>query len=143
MATILEAHRDGYTISTDPACLDRDAIAGMLSHAYWVHSRTRASLERVLDNSLVFGLYARSDQIGPARVVTDYGVFAYLCDVIIHEDYRGNGLGTWLLKTVHEHPDLQGMRRWLLAIRDAHGFYRKFEWKPLEDPGRWMEMFNG
>lgn len=143
MAALFTVHRDGYTISTNPGRLDMDAIADMLSRAYWAHSRTRATLERALENSLVFGLYAGGDQIGLARVVTDYGVFAYLCDVIIHEDYRGKGLGAWLLESVHNHPDLQGLRRWLLVTRDAHGLYRKFGWEPLKDPERWMGIFNG
>jgi GNAT superfamily N-acetyltransferase len=143
MANFLEVHRDRYTISTDPARLDIDAVADMLSRAYWALARSRANLERALHNSLVFGLYEETHQIGLARVVTDYGVFAYLCDVLIHEDYRGRGLGTWLLETVHTHPDLQDLRRWVLATRDAHGLYSKFNWTALNHPERWMERFNG
>jgi GNAT superfamily N-acetyltransferase len=143
MPNSLEAHRGGYTISTDPARLDFDAIAEMLSRSYWAHSRKREDLERALHNSLVFGLYEGASQVGLARVVTDYGVFAYLCDVIIHEDHRGLGLGRWLLATVHEHPDLQNLRRWLLITRDAHGLYDQFNWTPLGNPEQWMERFFG
>jgi hypothetical protein len=86
-----ETHRDPFTISTDPSRLDIDAIADLLSRSYWANTRTREQLERALSNSLVFGLYTGSLQIGLARVVSDYSIFAYLCDVIIHEDYRGHG----------------------------------------------------
>ncbi len=143
MPQIIETHRNQFTISTDPARLDVDAIADMLSRAYWAQGRTRERLERALANSLVFGLYDGDRQIGLARIVSDYAIFAYLCDVFIHEDYRSRGLGKWLMQTVHSHPDLQGLRRWLLATRDAHGLYAQYGWKSLGDPGRWMENFNG
>ena len=143
MPQIIETHRNQFTISTDPARLDVDAIADMLSRAYWAQGRTRERLERALANSLVFGLYDGDKQIGLARVVSDYAIFAYLCDVFIHEDYRARGLGKWLMQTVHSHPDLQELRRWLLATRDAHGLYAQYGWKPLGDPERWMENFNG
>lgn len=143
MPQIIETHRDRFTISTDPARLDVEAIAGMLKRSYWASGRSRERLEAALANSLVFGLYDGDKQIGLARIVSDYAVFAYLCDVFIHEDYRGKGLGKWLMQTVHSHPDLQGLRRWLLATRDAHGLYAQYGWKPLNNPERWMENFNG
>ncbi len=143
MPQILETHRDNFTISTDPARLDVDAITDMLSRAYWAQGRTREMIARYLQHSLIFGLYDGSRQIGLARVVSDYTTFAWLCDVFIHEDYRGNGLGKWLMETVHSHPDLQGLRRWMLATKDAHGLYSQFGWVPLEPPERWMMKFNG
>ena len=143
MQKIFEAHREDYIISTDGARLDIDSIADFLSRAYWAQGRTRERIERSLANSLVFGLYHAEKQIGLARVVTDYAVFAYLCDVFIHDDYRAHGLGKWLLQTIHAHPDLQGLRRWILATHDAHGLYRQFGWMPLASPDRWMEIFNG
>ncbi len=143
MPQIIETHRNQFTISTDPSRLDVDAIADMLKRAYWAQGRTRERLERALANSLVFGLYDGDKQIGLARVVSDYAIFAYLCDVFVHEDYRARGLGKWLMQTVHSHPDLQGLRRWLLATRDAHSLYAQYGWKSLGDPGRWMENFNG
>lgn len=143
MPQIIEAHRDEFTISTDPTRLDVDAIADMLSRAYWAKGRSRAVIERYIQHSLTFGIYADRRQIGLARVVTDYTTFAWLCDVVIHEDYRGRGLGKWLMETIHDHPDLQGLRRWLLATRDAHGLYKQFGWTPLPNPERWMEKFNG
>lgn len=140
MPQIIEVHRDHFTISTDPARLDRDAIVDFLTRAYWAKGRPRERTERALANSLVFGLYDGEQQIGLARVVSDYAVFAYLCDVFIHEDYRAHGLGKWLMETVHNHPDLQGLRRWTLATRDAHELYRQFGWDSLANPEGWMEI---
>lgn len=142
MQKIFEAHRDQFTISTDPSRLDMNAIWDFLTRAYWAKGRPRERTERALANSLVFGLYDGDKQIGLARVVTDYAIFAYLCDVFIHEDYRAHGLGKWLMETVHSYPDLQGLRRWTLATRDAHGLYSQFGWKPLNNPDGWMEIFH-
>jgi len=143
MFQILEAHRNNFTISTDPDRLDVDAITDMLSRAYWAQGRTREMIARYLQFSLTFGLYDGSRQIGLARVVSDYTTFAWLCDVFIHEDYRGQGLGKWLLETVHSHPDMQGLRRWMLATKDAHGLYKQFGWAPLKSPERWMMKLDG
>jgi len=143
MFQILEAHRNNFTLSTDPSRLDVDAITDMLARAYWAQGRTREIVARYLQFSLTFGLYDGSRQIGLARVVSDYTTFAWLCDVFIHEDYRGQGLGKWLLETVHSHPELQGLRRWMLATRDAHGLYKQFGWVPLEPPEFWMIKLHG
>ena len=140
MPQIIEVHRDNFIISTDPAWLDIDAIVDFLTRAYWAKGRPRERTERAIANSLVFGLYDGEKQIGLARVITDYAIFAYLCDVFIHEDYRAHGLGKWLMETIHSHPDLQGLRRWILATRDAHDLYRQFGWDALENPVSWMEM---
>ena len=140
MPQIINVQKDNFMISTDPARLDLDAITAMLTRAYWALGRPRERTERAINNSLVFGLYAGDKQIGLARVVSDYAVFAYLCDVFIHEDYRSHGLGKWLIETVMNHPDLQGLRRWTLATRDAHGLYRQFGWDDLQNPEKWMEI---
>src|SRR5574338_1253748 len=110
MPQLLETHRDRFTISTDPQRLDLDAICDFLQRAYWANTRPRERTERAIQNSLVFGVYEDEKQIGLARVVSDYSIFAYLCDVFIHEDYRAHGLGKWLMQTIHSHPDLQGLR---------------------------------
>jgi ribosomal protein S18 acetylase RimI-like enzyme len=141
MPQTLETRRDNFTISTDPARLDVDAICDFLTRAYWAIGRPRERTERALRNSLVFGLYDGGKQIGLARVVSDYSIFAYLCDVFIHEDYRGRGLGKWLVQTVMEHPDLRDVRRWMLVTSDAHGLYRPFGFTTLEEPERWMHIF--
>ena len=143
MPQIFEARRENYTISTDPARIDVDAIADMLSRSYWASTRPRSQLERALQNSLVFSLYHGTQQIGLARVITDFSIFAYLCDVILHEDYRGKGLGRWLMETAHSHPDLQGLRRWMLTTDNAHDLYSQFGYTVLEQPERWMMKFNG
>ena len=143
MPQIIETHHDNFTISTDPARLDVNAITDMLSRAYWAQGRTREMIQHYLQHSLTFGLYDGPWQIGLARVVSDYTTFAWLCDVIIHEEYRGQGLGKWLMATIHSHPDLQGLRRWMLATKDAHGLYSQFGWVPLDLPERWMMKTDG
>lgn len=142
MPQLLEIHKDNFTISTDPARLDIDAICDFLTRAYWAAGRPRERTERAISNSLVFGLYDDGKQIGLARVVSDYAVFAYLCDVFIHEEYRAHGLGKWLIETAMSHPDLQGLRRWTLATRDAHELYRQFGWNDLQSPDKWMEILH-
>jgi GNAT superfamily N-acetyltransferase len=142
MPQMIETHKDNFTISTDPSRLDMDAVAEMLKRAYWASGRPRENTERAFNNSLVFGVYESNKQIGLARIVTDYGVFAYLCDVFIHEEYRGHGLGKWLIETILSHPDLQGLRRWVLATHDAHGLYSQYGWKLIENPDKWMEILN-
>ena len=141
MPQMIETHRDQFTISTDPARLDIDAIVDMLARAYWAIGRPRERTERGIKHSLVFGVYEGDKQIGVARVISDYSIFAYLCDVFIHEDYRAHGLGKWLIQTILEHPDLRDMRRWVLVTNDAHGLYKQFGFTSLEDPKRWMQMF--
>ncbi len=143
MPQFLETHKDNFTISTDPARLNVDAICDFFTRAYWALGRPREITERAINNSLVFGLYDDEKPIGLARIISDYTTFAYLCDVFIHEDYRAQGLGKWLMETIHSHPDLQGLRRWVLATHDAHGLYEQFGWTPLDNPERWMNKFNG
>ena len=142
MTQFIEVKKDNFTISTDPSRLDMDAIADMLTRAYWALGRPRERTEKAIANSLVFGVYDGDKQIGIARIVSDYAIFAYLCDVIIHEDYRGRGLGKWLMETVKSHPNLQGLRRWVLATHDAHELYKQYGWTPLENPQNWMEILN-
>ena len=119
MPQIIETQRDNFTISTDPVRLDIDAICDFLKRAYWASTRPRERTERAIKNSLVFGVYDGDKQIGVARVVSDYSIFAYLCDVFIHEDYRAHGLGKWLIQTILEPPDLKAMRRWVLVTHCA------------------------
>ena len=139
MPQIFETQRDQFTISTDPARLDLDSICDFLQRAYWANDRPRARTERALQNSLVFGVYVGTKQIGLARVVSDFSIFAYLCDVFIHEDYRAHGLGKWLIRTIIEYPELHGLRRWMLVTNDAHGLYRPFGFTSIEDPEHWMQ----
>ena len=141
MPQIIEVKRDQFTISTDSARLDIDTICEFLKRAYWANTRPRERTERAIQNSLVFGVYDGGKQVGMARVVSDYSIFAYLCDVFIHEDYRAHGLGKWLIQTIMEHPDLKEMRRWLLVTSDAHGLYKQYGFTSIEDPEHWMQLF--
>ena len=143
MPEIFESRRDSFLISTDLSRLDLDAITDMLSRAYWAKDRTREVIERAMQNSLVFGVYDGTRQVGLARVVSDYATFAWLCDVFVHGDYRKRGIGKWLMETILAHPDLLGLRRFLLITRDAHGLYSQCGFTPLQNPDRWMEKLNG
>ncbi|MBL8090618.1 MAG: GNAT family N-acetyltransferase [Anaerolineales bacterium] len=141
----MEWKQDNYLISDDDAILDVDTICDFLSQAYWANKRPRDVIERSLQHSLNFGVYDqqnRQKQIGFARVVTDYSTFAYLCDVVIHEDYRGRALGKWMMECVMAHPELQNLKRWCLLTKDAHGLYKQFGFRELDDPSRWMEIIN-
>ncbi|MBA2494823.1 MAG: GNAT family N-acetyltransferase [Acidobacteria bacterium] len=129
-----------YTISTDHASLQIDAIHKFLrEESYWAKERTKEQTATAIKNSLPFGVYKGENLVGFARVVTDYGTFAYLGDVFILEEFRGQGLSKWLMQVIIEHPDLQGFRRWILATKDAHALYEKFEFTALKFPDRWME----
>jgi GNAT superfamily N-acetyltransferase len=97
---------------------------------------------RSVKNSLAFGLFRGDEQVGFARVVTDYATFAYLADVFVLEPHRGQGLGRWMMEVVFSHPELQGLRRWMLATRDAHALYRKCGFADLEDPQIFMERYS-
>lgn len=136
----MEETRGEYTISSDPARMDIDAIHAYLSRSYWAEGVPRAVVERSLKGSIVFGLFHRDAQVGLARVVTDCATFAYLCDVYVLEEHQGDGLGRWLMETVMAHPDLQGLRRFSLVTRDAHGLYRYAGFGPLAAPERHMEI---
>ena len=129
-----------FTISTARDRLQIEAIHKFLSEeSYWAQTRTREQTETAIKNSLPFGVYKGENQIGFARVVTDYATFAYLGDVYILEEFRGRGLSKWLMETIVGHPDLQGFRRWVLATKDAHTLYEKFGFHALVHPERWME----
>jgi GNAT superfamily N-acetyltransferase len=143
MTEHFETRRGALLISTDPGRLDVSVISGFLSRAYWAVGRPHEVIEKSLQNSLVFGIYDGERQIGLARVVTDYATFAWLCDVFVDEQYRGQGIGKWLMATIMVHPRLQGLRRFLLATRDAHGLYSQFGFEPLPMPERWMARLSG
>jgi GNAT superfamily N-acetyltransferase len=132
--------REGYLISTDPAQFDLDAIHADLVRAYWCEGIPRETMERAIANSLCFALFHGKAQIGFARVITDSATYAYLCDVYVLENYRGKGLGKWLMECVMGHPALQGLRRFSLATRDAHGLYRQFGFRELSRPESMMEI---
>lgn len=133
-----EWQRGAYRISTDKQLLDVDAVHAFLGASYWAVGIDRATLERSIEHALCFGMYAGTAQIGFARVVSDFTRFAYLADVFIGLEYRGQGLGGWLIETILAHPELRCVWRWLLATRDAHDLYAKFGFATLAEPERWM-----
>jgi len=135
--------RGDYEISTDPARLDMDVTHKFLSEeAYWSPGVPREVVERAVANAIPFGVYkvtaSGSTQAGFARVVSDRATFAWICDVFVLPEHRGQGLGKWLMECMTAHPELQGLRRWMLATRDAHDLYAQYGFTPLEDPSRFM-----
>jgi GNAT superfamily N-acetyltransferase len=137
------ARRGDFFISTDPGLLDLLAVHDFLANrAYWSPGVPLEVVRRAVAGSLCFGLYERERQIGFARVVTDRATFAWLCDVFVHEEYRGRGLSKWLIDCVMGHADLQGLRRIILGTRDAHGLYSRYGFKPLADPTRFLEVWH-
>src|SRR5579859_2475202 len=143
-----EWRRGEFSISTDTGYLDLETVARFLSEsAYWALGRSAEQVRRSIDNSAVcFGVYAGAPtegprrQVGFARLVSDMTTFAWLCDVFVLPEARGQGLGAWLVEVVVETVQAAGIRRVLLATRDAHGLYRQFGFEPLAEPQRWMAL---
>lgn len=136
-------HKGEFSISTDKTKLQLDAIHEFLStKAYWCLKIPKERVQTAIANSLCFGVYHKDKQIGFARIISDLATVAYLGDVYILEEYRGKGLSKWLVETIMAHPDLQGLRRWILLTGDAHGLYRQFGWTDIADPSKWMEVHN-
>jgi GNAT superfamily N-acetyltransferase len=131
--------RGEYLISTDASLLDLKVVHGFLSTSYWAAGVPESVVARSIENSLCFGVYRGEEQAGFARVVTDRATFAYLADVFVLEEHRGRGIGKWLVEVILSHPDLQGLRRWMLATRDAHDLYRRYAFTELGQPGIFME----
>ena len=138
----MEATRGGYKISTDPSQLDRNLIHEFLASSYWAAGIPRAVVDRSIENSLAFGVYGPGGQVGFARVITDRATYAYLADVFVVDAHRGKGLGKWLMEVIRSHPDLQGLKRFVLVTRDAHGLYADYGFTPLAHPERSLEAFD-
>lgn len=130
--------RDEFEIDTDPARIDVGVVHSYLERSYWAAGIAEETVERSLAHSICFGLYAGAEQIGFARVVSDRTTFAWIGDVFVLEPWRGGGLGVWLMQTITAHPELQSLRRWMLATRDAHGLYEKVGFTRLDDPTSYM-----
>lgn len=149
-------------ISTDPSRLDLDMIHGFLTNCYWAKGIPRDVVARSVEHSLCFGIYDVSSeksprlangarhgapkcealQVGFARVISDFATIAYLGDVFVLESHRGRGLSKWMMECIMQHPALQGLRRWILLTRDAHGLYSQFGFTPLKSADRYMELYN-
>lgn len=136
----MEVTLNEYVISTDRKRLDIDLVQSFLTESsYWARDRTIEQTRSAIDNSICFGLYYGDKQVGFGRVVSDKATFAYIGDVFVTHEFRGQGLGKFLMQAMIDHPDLQGLRRWVLATRDAHSLYEKFGFRELVHPNRWME----
>lgn len=137
MASEYAAKKGGYLISTDSSLLDIDMVHDYLSNqSYWAANIPKEVVEKSIANSLCFGIYDDHVQVGFARLVTDKATFAYMADVFILEPNRGIGLSKWLMEVIQAHPELQGLRRWILATRDAHGLYEKMGWEIFDEDVR-------
>ncbi|MFD2573656.1 GNAT family N-acetyltransferase [Spirosoma soli] len=130
---------DNYTISTDKDKLNVPLIHQFLSQqSYWAQNIPIEIVQRSIDNSLCFGVFYGDEQVGFARVVSDQATFAYLADVFVLPEHRGKGLSKQLVETISDWPSLQGLRRWVLATRDAHTLYAQFGFTPLDKPDIFM-----
>jgi len=145
MSTYDEVKKGEYVISTNPNLLDIEIIHDYLSnHSYWAKNIPKQVVFTSINHSFCFGIYYKDEQIGFARVITDKATFAYLADVFILPSHQGKGLSKWLLQTIHTQKELQGLRRWMLGTRDAHGLYEQFGWSVLDEETckRFMQVHN-
>ena len=138
----MEWKKEEYVVSDDKAKLQLNAIHEFLTHSYWSKGVSEAIVKKSIENSLTFGLYKGVEQIGFAKMITDKATFAYLADVFVLEKHQGHGLGKWLVECTMSHPDLQGLRRIMLATRDAQKLYEKLGFTPLHAPERFMQVWN-
>jgi GNAT superfamily N-acetyltransferase len=136
-----EWRRGEYVISTDKNRFDLGVVHGFLSTSYWAAGIPLEIVKKSIEHSLSFGVYKGEQQVGFARVVTDYATFAYIGDVFILEEFRGRGLSKWMMEIIADHPELQGLRRWLLLTRDAHRLYEKTGFVRPRTPERYMEKY--
>lgn len=140
---IQEWQRGGFVISTDRAKMQIDVIYDYISkQSYWMAGIPKSRVQRIIDNALNFGIFDGPRQIGYADVITDFATFAYLANVFVLEDYRGQGLSKWLMECILAHPDLQDLRRWTLLTADAHGLYKQYGFEPINNPESWMHRYN-
>ena len=130
-----------FYISTDQSKMDIETIHQYLSEeSYWAKEIPRETVEKSIANSFCFGVFYKDQQVGFAKVITDFTTIAYLGDVFVLEKFRGLGLSKLLMENIMAHPKLQALRRWILLTADAHELYRKFGWDTIKNPARWMEI---
>lgn len=139
--------KKGYSITTDKEKFDIEVIHSFLTNSYWAEGISKETIQRSIVGSLCFGVFendktnlSAGSQVGFARMITDQATFAYLADVFILEEYRGRGLSKWLMEVIMSHPGLRGLRRMMLATRDAHGLYKQFGFVSLTNVDRWMQI---
>jgi GNAT superfamily N-acetyltransferase len=139
---ILNLKKGVFQLTTDSNQMDLAVIHNFLANqSYWARNIPFEIVKKSVENSLNFGLFQGEKQIGYARVITDYATMAYLGDVFVLPEYRGQGLSKWLMETITNHPNLQGLRRWILLTADAHELYKQFGWKDIDKPERYMEKW--
>ena len=139
---MIDTHAQAIVVTTDRSRLDVDTIHGFLKTAYWSTGIPRDVVERAIEHSICFGAFEGDRQVGFARVITDRATFGYVSDVFVLESHRGRGVGKRLMSAIMSHPELQGLRRWTLFTRDAHGLYRHYGFGEGRHPERLMERFN-
>ncbi len=134
-----------YVVSSDKSLIDLNVVHGFLTNCHWAKGISRELVEKSIQHSLCFGVYELSDgkrkQVGFARVISDFATFAYLSDVFVLESHRGNDLSKQLLTEIMKHPELQGLRRWMLVTTHAHGLYEQFGFSAPQHPEKIMEIF--
>jgi GNAT superfamily N-acetyltransferase len=137
-----EWRRDDCLVTTDPGRVDLDFVHGFLSQAYWCEGVPRETVRRSIEHAIPFMLFSGGRPAGFARVVSDRATVAYLGDVFVLPEFRGRKLSVWMMECVVAHPELQGLRRWILLTRDAHRLYEKVGFTPIAKPDRWMERWD-
>jgi GNAT superfamily N-acetyltransferase len=138
----MEWTKDDYIITTDKSLIDVNYVHWFLTNSYWAEGIPFKTVQSSIDGSLCFSVVYLNHQVGFARVITDEATFAYLADVFVDENFRGRGLSKWLIQTILSYPGLQGLRRFMLATRDAHGLYEQFGFQALDHVDRWMHIRN-
>ena len=136
----IDYHKGRLLVSTDKTMLDLDVIHDYLSRSYWSANVPREIVARSLEHAICFGVYDGQTQVGFARVISDYATFAYLSDMFILEAHQRQGLGKWLLACIIAHPDLHGLRRWMLVTSDAQGLYERYGFRTVEDGSNIMHI---
>ena len=138
----MEWTKEDFIITTDKDKIDVNYVHWFLTRSYWAQGIPLETVERSIEGSFCFSVIYLNHQVGFARVITDKATFGYLADVFIDENFRGRGLSKWLVEVIIKHPDLQGLRRLMLATTDAHGLYSQFVFKQLTNTDRWMHIHN-
>jgi GNAT superfamily N-acetyltransferase len=139
---ITEWQKHDYLVSTDKSKIDINTVHDFLFQSYWAAGIPIETVKRSIENSLCFAIYQQEMLVAFARVITDLATFAYLADVFVLPEHRGKGLSKWLIEIIVDHPQLQGLRRFTLATRDAHSLYEQFGFTVFDNPERWMQRHN-
>ncbi len=136
----MKTTRGEFTLSSEGSDQQPERVHAYLESSYWAEGIPLPVVQRSIEGSLCFGVFAKGEQVAFARVVTDSATFAYLCDVYVLEGFRGRGLAKWMMDEIVAHPKLQGLRRFTLATRDAHSLYARYGFTPLARPESFMEV---